>query len=49
VTQASPTISHTYTSNGAYNATLQVTDSRGKISSNTALVAIDVTKKKKKR
>jgi hypothetical protein len=49
VTQASPTISHTYASNGAYNATLQVTDSRGKISSNTALVAIDVTKKKKKR
>jgi len=42
VTQASPTISHTYTTNGDFGATLKVTDSRGKISSNTALVDIGV-------
>jgi hypothetical protein len=42
VTQSSPTISHTYTTNGDFGATLKVTDSRGKISSNTALVDIGV-------
>jgi hypothetical protein len=42
VTQSTPTISHTYTSNGDYNATLKVTDSRSKISSNTSLVSIGV-------
>jgi hypothetical protein len=42
VTQAGPTISHTYTTNGDFGATLKVTDSRGKISSNTALVDIGV-------
>ena len=42
VTQASPTISHTYTSNGDFGATLKVHDSRGLISSNTALVNIGV-------
>lgn len=42
VTQSSPTITHTYTSNGDYNATLKVTDSRGKVSNNTGLVTIDV-------
>ena len=42
VTQSSPLISHTYTSNGDFGATLKVTDSRGKISSNTALVNIGV-------
>src|SRR4029077_13110387 len=42
VTQSTPTISHTYTTNGDFGATLKVTDSRGKISSNTALVDIGV-------
>jgi hypothetical protein len=42
VTQSTPTISHTYTSNGDFGATLKVSDSRGKISSNTALVNIGV-------
>ncbi|HWY40853.1 MAG TPA: PKD domain-containing protein [Chthoniobacterales bacterium] len=42
VTQSSPTISHTYTTNGDFGASLKVTDSRGKISSNTALVDIGV-------
>jgi hypothetical protein len=42
VTQASPTISHTYTTNGDFGATLKVHDSRGKISSNTGLVDIGV-------
>ncbi len=42
VTQSTPTISHTYTANGDYGATLKVHDSRGKISSNTALVDIGV-------
>ena len=40
VTQASPLISHTYTTNGDFNATLKVTDSRGLISSNTGLVTV---------
>jgi len=30
VTQSSPTIQHTYTSNGDYNATLKVADSHNK-------------------
>jgi hypothetical protein len=42
VTQSTPTVSHTYTKNGDFAATLKVTDSRGKISSNTALVDIGV-------
>jgi hypothetical protein len=42
VTQASPTISHTYTTNGDFGATLKVHDSRNKISGNTAIVDIDV-------
>jgi PKD repeat protein len=41
-TQSSPTVSHTYTQNGQYAATLKVTDSHGKVSSNTGLVDIDV-------
>lgn len=44
VTQASPTIDHTYTSNGSFNATMQVTDNHGLISCNTAIKAVDVTK-----
>ncbi len=36
VTQASPTIVHTYTSNGNFTATLSVTDSRGLASDNVA-------------
>jgi PKD repeat protein len=42
VTQASPTISHTYSSPGEYPARLRVTDSRGLMSTNTALVNIEV-------
>jgi PKD domain len=42
VTQASPTISHTYSSPGQYPARLRVTDSRGLLSTNTALVNIEV-------
>ncbi len=37
-----PTIQHTYTTNGDFGVQLKVTDSRGKISSNTALVDIGV-------
>ena len=44
VTQASPTISHTYTKNGEYRATLKVTDSRGKLSDNTAEKVIEVVR-----
>jgi PKD repeat protein len=44
VTQASPTISHTYTKNGEYGATLKVTDSRGKLSDNTAEKVIEVVR-----
>lgn len=42
VTQASPTISHTYNSAGDFAATLKVTDSRGLISCNTAQVVVMV-------
>jgi hypothetical protein len=42
VTQASPTISHTYQAPGEYPARLRVTDSRGLISTNTALISIEV-------
>jgi hypothetical protein len=42
VTQASPIISHTYGAPGEYPARLRVTDSRGLISTNTALVSIEV-------
>jgi PKD repeat protein len=42
VTQASPTIMHTYGAPGEYPARLRVTDSRGLISTNTALVPIEV-------
>src|SRR4051812_11878729 len=42
VTQATPTISHTYTAGGNYAARLTVTDSRGKSSTNQALVVISV-------
>ncbi len=42
VTQSSPLISHTYTRNGDFSATLKVTDSRGLVSSNTGLVNIEV-------
>jgi hypothetical protein len=37
-----PQIQHTYTTNGDFGVQLKVTDSRGKISSNTALVDIGV-------
>ncbi|MEP6820737.1 MAG: PKD domain-containing protein [Chthoniobacterales bacterium] len=42
VTQSTPTIQHTYTTNGDFTATLKVTDSRGLVSSNTGLVNIEV-------
>ena len=42
VTQSSPTINHTYSTSGQYGATLKVTDSRGLISNNTALVDVAV-------
>ncbi len=42
VTQSSPRISHTYAEKGEYIARLVVTDSRGKVSSNTAQFKIDV-------
>jgi len=43
VTQASPTIAHTYNSAGDYHATLKVTDSRGKPSNNVAEKVIEVS------
>ena len=43
VTQSSPTISHTYTANGVYNAKLYVTDTRGKLSDSPATVTITVS------
>ncbi|HEX8709610.1 MAG TPA: PKD domain-containing protein [Pyrinomonadaceae bacterium] len=49
VTQPSPTVSHTYSTAGSYRATLQVTDSRGKASSNTVSVVIEVTKRRGKK
>lgn len=42
VTQASATVSHTYTAPGNYNASLTVKDSRGKASANTATTVIQV-------
>jgi hypothetical protein len=42
VTQNSPRISYTYAAKGEYIARLVVTDSRGKVSSNTAQFKIDV-------
>ena len=42
VTQASPTISHTFSQTGEYTVKLVVTDSRGKVSSNTAQFFVDV-------
>jgi PKD domain-containing protein len=42
VTQASPLISHTYTTNGDFQARLTVTDSRGKVSTDFAQVTIGV-------
>ena len=45
VTQASPTVDHTYTDPGNYNASLKVKDSRGKSSTNTANVVIQVMPK----
>ncbi|HEX3129689.1 MAG TPA: PKD domain-containing protein [Thermoanaerobaculia bacterium] len=42
VTQGSPTVSHTYTAPGNYNASLSVKDSRGKASTNTATAVIQV-------
>jgi hypothetical protein len=43
VTQNVPTITHTYTSGGAFFATLQVRDSHGLISTNTATVTIQTS------
>jgi len=45
VTQAAPRISHTYAKAGTYAATLQVTDSRGAGSTNSAKLSITATKK----
>jgi hypothetical protein len=42
VTQKSPTISHTFMEEGEYITRIVVTDSRGKVSSNTALFHIEV-------
>jgi hypothetical protein len=43
VTQSSPTISHTFNKGGLYDVKLVVTDSRGKLSSNTAHRVIEIT------
>ena len=45
VVQSSPTINHTFTQPGLYDVKLVVTDSRGKVSSNTShqLVQVDTT------
>jgi len=43
VTQSSPTISHTFIEAGEYITRLVVTDSRGKVSSNTALFHVEVS------
>jgi PKD repeat protein len=42
VTQSTPTISHTFTDSGEYTVRLVVTDSRGKVSSNTATFILEV-------
>jgi PKD repeat protein len=42
VTQASPTISHVFNATGEYIVRLVVTDSRGKLSSNTAQLIVEV-------
>jgi len=42
VTQTSPTIAHTFSDAGEYIIRLVVTDSRGKVSANTAMFKIDV-------
>jgi PKD repeat protein len=42
ITQSTPTIQHTYNTAGNFQATVRVTDSRGKASSNVAAVVIDV-------
>lgn len=42
VTQSSPTISHTYNASGEFRARLTVTDSRGLLSTNSALFPVDV-------
>jgi PKD repeat protein len=42
VTQSTPTISHTFTDSGEYIVRLVVTDSRGKVSSNTATFLVEV-------
>jgi|GEM_PF-2240562 len=42
VTQSSPTVTHTYTKAGIYNATLKVIDTRGGVSGNTARITITV-------
>ena len=42
VTQTSPTIMHTFTDSGEYIVRLVVTDSRGKVSSNTATFIVEV-------
>lgn len=42
VTQSSPTITHTFTDPGEYIVRLVVTDSRGKVSSNTAVFIVEV-------
>jgi PKD repeat protein len=42
VTQASPTISHTFANRGEYDVRLVVSDSRGKVSSNTAHLILEV-------
>jgi PKD domain len=43
VVQSSPTIAHTFTKPGLYAVRLVVTDSRGKVSSNTDLQFVEVT------
>ncbi len=43
VVQSTPTISHTFTNSGLYDVKLVVTDSRGKVSSNTAHQLIQVS------
>jgi PKD repeat protein len=42
VVQSSPTITHTFNEGGLYDVKLVVTDSRGKVSSNTAHLLIEV-------